>query len=146
LPSLSEVQPMVVLEALSSGVPVVVTRSTKFFGELGKLNLGATAFGAVDLPERFDEGSAGVAELVAADNPARIAHNLIDAINLVPRYDYAQRVALSKQADLAGFSDATMYKRYLRLYDEAIEDFGRRRSEALTASIGGESVTTAAAS
>jgi glycosyltransferase involved in cell wall biosynthesis len=146
LPSLSEVQPMVVLEALSSGVPVVVTRSTKFFGELRKLNLGVTAFGAVDLPERFDEGSAGFAELVAADNPARIAQDLIDAINRVPRYDDAQRVALSKQADLAGFSDATMYKRYLRLYDDAIEDFGRRRSEALTASISGENVPTAAAS
>jgi glycosyltransferase involved in cell wall biosynthesis len=145
-PSLSEVQPMVVLEALSSGVPVVVTRSTKFFGELGKLNLSATAFGAVDLPERFDQGSAGVAELVAADNPARIAHDLIDAINRVPRYDDAQRVALSKQADLAGFSDATMYKRYLRLYDDAIEDFGRRRSEALTAPMSSENVTTAAAS
>jgi glycosyltransferase involved in cell wall biosynthesis len=146
LPSLSEVQPMVVLEALSSGVPVVVTRSTKFFGELGKLNLSATALAAVDLPERFDQGSAGVAELAAADRPEKIARDLIDAINQVPRYDDAQRLALSKQADLAGFSDATMYKRYLRLYDDAIEDFARRRSEALTASITGESVTTAAAS
>jgi hypothetical protein len=137
---------MVVLEALSSGMPMVVTRSTKFFGELGKLNLVATAFGVVDLPERFDQGSAGVAELVAADNPARIAHDLIDAINQVPHYDDAQRVALSKQADLAGFSGATMYKRYLRFYDDVVADFGRRRSEALTASMGRENVTTAAAS
>ena len=31
----------IVLEALSCGVPVVVTRSTKFFDELEKLNFGA---------------------------------------------------------------------------------------------------------
>ena len=130
LPSLSEVQPMVVLETLSCGVPAVVTRSTKFFDELEKLNFGATEFGAVDLPERFRDGSGGIAELVETDDPAKIVHDLIDAIKLIPRYDDAQRVALSKKADLAGFSDPTMYKRYLRLYDDAIEDFERRRLEA----------------
>jgi 1,2-diacylglycerol-3-alpha-glucose alpha-1,2-glucosyltransferase len=140
LPSLSEVQPMVALEALSCGVPVVVTRSTKFFDELGKLNFGATEFAAVDLPERLGGGSEGVAELAESDNPGKIARDLIDAIDLVPRYDDAQRAALSNKADLAGFSDATMYQRYLRLYDDAVEDFGGRLSEAVTTSIGGESL------
>jgi 1,2-diacylglycerol-3-alpha-glucose alpha-1,2-glucosyltransferase len=136
LPSLSEVQPMVVLEALSSGVPVVVTRATRFFDELAQLNFAATEFAAVDLPERFGEGSAGIAELVAADQPARIARDLIDAIDGVPRFSDAQRLALSKKADLAGFSDATMYKRFLGLYDEAIEGFGRRSGSSATAVVG----------
>ena len=105
------------------------------------MNLSATAFGAVDLPERFVQGSAGIDELAAADHPEKIAQDLIEAINRVPRYDDAQRLALSQQADLAGFSDATMYKRYLRLYDDAIADFGRRRSQALTAAMSCASVT-----
>jgi glycosyltransferase involved in cell wall biosynthesis len=141
LPSLSEVQPMVVLEALSCGVPIVVTRSTKFFDALRKLNFGATEFGEVDLPERFVAGSEGIAELVAeTDNPAKIADDLIEAIESIPRYDDAQRVALSNKADLAGFSDATMYQRYLALYNDAVEDFDnavqRRRQREQAARVG----------
>ena len=143
LPSLSEVQPMVVLEALSCGVPVVVTRSTRFYDELEKLNFSATEFAAVDLPERFGDGSAGLAELEVADNPARIAQDLIDAIRRVPRSDDAQRLALSNKADLAGFSDTTMYQRHLRVYDDVVESLARCRSEPVAPSGSSVRVTPA---
>ncbi|UPT87454.1 glycosyltransferase [Bradyrhizobium barranii subsp. apii] len=129
LPSLSEVQPMVVLEALSSGVPVVATRSTKFFDELRKLGFDSTEVKVVDLPASLRDGSAGIADIASGD-AIKIGRELKDAIEAIPRYTDAQRVALSKKAELAGFSDATMYKRYLRLYDDTIDDFGKRHPEA----------------
>ena len=119
LPSLSEVQPMVVLEALCCGVPIVTTRSTRFVDDLDRLNFDATDFAAVELPKRFGAGAEGITELTEADQPARIAQDLIEAIGRIPRTDDSRRAALSKKADLAGFSDASMYQRYLRLYDEA---------------------------
>jgi hypothetical protein len=63
---------------------------------------------------------------------------LIEAIKSIPRYDDAQRVALSNKADLAGFSDATMYQRYLQLYNDAVENFDIRRLEAPTAASGAD--------
>ena len=70
LPSLSEVQPMVVLEALSSGVPVVTTQSTRFLRNLNeKLGFEKTECWVIPLPRIFDEGAAcrGFGERSAMD-------------------------------------------------------------------------------
>lgn len=129
LPSLSEVQPMVVLEALSCGVPVVATRSTRFFDEL-KQRFRNDEFREIPLPERLLEGSNGIETLESADDPRALAHELVGAINAIPNYDDTQRMLLAQKTELAGFTDATMYKKYLRVYDDVVEDFGKRRGIA----------------
>lgn len=120
IPSLSEVQPMVVLEALSCGVPVIATRSTKFFDELTRV-FTQTEFNQVSLPESFKDGDVGIVTL-AQKEVEELALRLVSAVDSMTRYDDQQRAILSQKATNAGLVDSIMYARYLALYQQAIEE------------------------
>jgi glycosyltransferase involved in cell wall biosynthesis len=130
VPSLSEVQPMVVLEALSSGVPVVTTQSTRFLRDLSeKLGFEKTECRTIPLPAIFDEGAAcrdfgeRGPQWTPDDN---LLNNVVEALKAIPVYTDEQRINLAAKAESAGFSDTKMYAEYLRIYDEAVADFGKK--------------------
>lgn len=129
VPSLSEVQPMVVLEALSSGVPVVTTQSTRFLRDLNeKLGFEKTECQTIPLPGIFDEGAAcrDFAERGPPWTPDdNLLNTVVEALKAIPVYTDEQRINLAAKAESAGFSDTKMYTEYLRVYDEAVADFGK---------------------
>jgi hypothetical protein len=113
----------------SSGVPVVTTRSTRFFNDLTE-NLGfdKMEFWAIPLPEVFDEGAAGKEQFGERDEPRSgesLINGIVEAFESIPTYTDEQRVKLAAKAEKAGFSDTTMYAEYLKVYDQAVSEFGK---------------------
>jgi glycosyltransferase involved in cell wall biosynthesis len=129
LPSLSEVQPMVVLEALSCGVPVVTTKSTPFFDELAT-KFSEHEFQVTSISDRCDGGGVGINSLTESDRPEEVALRLIEAIDKIKPLDDAERINLSQKAGELGYSDAKMYAEYLNLYSRAISEFSRTLKES----------------
>ena len=128
VPSLSEVQPMVILEALASGIPVVATSSSGFLRDLNeKLGFEKTECWTISLPQKFDEGAAVCDKFGEIDQPRRPDDNLINSIveafNGILVYTDEQRIKLAAKAESAGFSATKMNAEFLRIYDEAVADF-----------------------
>lgn len=118
-PSLSEVCPLVVLEAFNAGVPVIGTFATPFYSELDQFNLPAGSYKFIPLPTdhnfRVERKDLSVSELEAQE----LAAELISlAVSKSPPTDI-QRVALSDATLAAGFDQESMLAAFAKIYDTA---------------------------
>src|SRR5450631_2670478 len=122
-PSLSEVQPLVVLEALVSGVPVVATDATPFYAELRKEMpaLEPSSMQIAPLDERFSQGATARESTLTDFEVTSLSQDLIDKIKNVGIYGYKEREQLSTQMILAGFAEASMNARFALIYDDVVE-------------------------
>ncbi|MGQ0446350.1 MAG: hypothetical protein ACT4O2_14805 [Beijerinckiaceae bacterium] len=125
---------MVVLEVLSSGVPVVTTQSTRFLRDLNeKLGFEETECRIIPLPGILNEGAAG-GEFGERGPPwtpdDNLLNGVVEAFKALPVYTDVQRSNLAAKAESAGFSDAKMYAEYLRIYDEAVANFRKYHQDA----------------
>ncbi len=114
--SLGEVAPMVVLEALLSGVPVIATDSTPFYRELvackgfpsESLTTTALPQNLVKMPSfqrRLDNN-----ELLS------VSANMISTLSTITIRNDTERKLLSKMIIDSGYSADTMLKEYKKLY------------------------------
>lgn len=105
--SLSEVQPLVLLEALASGVPYVGTNATPGYAELQhRFRDSATLSGAIEtinLPDDFNQGAFPRYRKADFDSRA-IADRLIEAVSRKTVPDDSARAALSTEFLDRGFT------------------------------------------
>jgi 1,2-diacylglycerol-3-alpha-glucose alpha-1,2-glucosyltransferase len=116
MPSLSEVQPMVVLEALASGVQVIGTYATPFYDELlvWAPKRGICEF--VDLPERCRTGASSV-DCLDAQELQNIVSRLIPLLDGVSTSSDAERVSIARSLP-EKYVDVQMYRAWTRLYGD----------------------------
>jgi glycosyltransferase involved in cell wall biosynthesis len=116
MPSLSEVQPMVVLEALASGVPVIGTRATPFYDELQALLPCRGTCEFVDLPTRCRTGASSIDRLDAQE-VAEVAAELIHIVDRISSPSDAQRISIADSLPNR-YIDAEMYRAWTRVYGQ----------------------------
>jgi hypothetical protein len=115
-PSLSEVQPLVVLEALVSGVPVVATDVTPFYAELRKEMpaLEPSSMQIAPLDKRFSQGATARESTLTDFEVTSLSQDLIDKIKNVGIYGYKEREQLYTQMILVGFTKEVQRRPDLR--------------------------------
>jgi glycosyltransferase involved in cell wall biosynthesis len=141
MPSLSEVQPMVVLEALASGVPLVATISSGFFHDLRGLGIDERECRLIPLPTEYAEGASERKQITDDRDLKLITDAILQELKTLDPLDDNGREELARKADRAGFTDSKMYAKYLNIYDEAVlcyeqtsvEERLRKASEATSA-------------
>ena len=115
MPSLSELQPMVVLEALACGVPIIGTKSTRFYDELAATAIDSKACNLIDLPSRFDLGGTS-ADQLHEEELKHISDSLLNLIDLAPMPSDRDRVSL--EASLPqDYVDSAMYRSWTKIYE-----------------------------
>lgn len=116
MPSLSEVQPMVVLEALASGVPVIGTRATPFYEELQKWTPRSGICEFVDLPERLHIGASSIDRLEAQEL-AEVTSRLIRLVEEVSALSDTERLAIADSLPNK-YIDSEMYRAWTQVYGQ----------------------------
>jgi len=119
-PSLSEVAPLVVLEALNAGVPVIGTRSTPFYDELSSCGIPTDAYTFVPFPPEENLNVERKAIRVTDSTASHLAETLIKLTITSPTCTYPQRLNLSQATYNAGFFQDEMLKGFKTIYDEAL--------------------------
>jgi len=132
-PSLSEVQPLTILEALMSGVPIVATRSTPFYEEVLEAGLKYRWCRTIPLPKRFREGSREVSQLtLTAEEAESIAKNIVGVLRDNPPISERARQALARKMIKLGFVETAMCRSFREIYAEAIRRFRPGSTEIRT--------------
>ena len=116
MPSLSEVQPMVVLEALASGVPVIGTRATPFYEELQASTSRSGICAFVDLPERCRTGGTSIDRLEAHEL-AEVTSKLARLIEGISTLSDAERTAIADSLPNK-YVDSEMYRAWTQVYGQ----------------------------
>jgi 1,2-diacylglycerol-3-alpha-glucose alpha-1,2-glucosyltransferase len=132
-PSLSEVQPLVVLEALISGVPVVATLSSPFFDEFSEqiraFGLAGPSCTTVPIPARFASGDLTRADLaLTSDELDDVAPRLFDLIAKTRVPSDIERHELAAKVINAGYTPKAMTAKLAVLYQRA-EDMHNARTQ-----------------
>jgi len=115
--SLSEVAPMVVIEALLSGVKVIGTSSTQFYEELPNTILDKRFLQLINLPTRLNNLSHDKLFL-ENEEVNNIINNLIKYTKNMESYSDTERKSLSQIMIDGGYEAREMIKKYKKLYDE----------------------------
>ncbi len=107
-PSLSEVQPLVLLEALAAGVPYVGTNSTPGYAELQQSFSDSkglsSAIETIDLPNYLRQGAIPRSTEIPDTDSGIIANELAEAINRKAVPDDSLRAAVSREFLARGFT------------------------------------------
>lgn len=124
-PSLSEVQPLVLLEALAAGVPYVGTDSTPGYAELkdrfGSSPELSSPIKTVDLPEYLHQGATPrFPEMLRREDSVRIADELADAIDRTAVPDDDARAALSDEFLARGFTVPDRIRKFRQALEDAL--------------------------
>jgi len=115
--SLSEVAPMVWLESLASGVPVIASASTPFATELRGDGLGRHDICIVgEIPTRLARLPHDELEL-APQEAEWLANEMLAALAAVSTPSYQERVERSARLREAGYSVEEMLEGYRHVYD-----------------------------
>jgi len=132
-PSLSEVQPLTILEALMSGVPIIATRSTPFYEELLEAGLRYRWCRTIPLPKRFREGSREISQLTLSGEEAEsIAKNIVGVLRDNPPISERERQVLARKMIKLGFVETAMCRSFRDVYAEAIRRFRPGSAEIRT--------------
>jgi glycosyltransferase involved in cell wall biosynthesis len=116
--SLSEVAPLVVTEALMSGIPAVSTDCTPFYAELAHESLGSPDVLRVPLSAR-SVGSARANLTLTPDEARGLAQHLVAAVATLARPTELERVRRSQTAAAAGMTERAMLDRFQEVYTQA---------------------------
>ena len=120
-PSLSEVNPLVVLEAFISGVPVIATMCTPFYKELSSLEIPSACFSFIDLPERFNRDVFERSNLNLKENEiTNVGTNLVKLLREKTVNTDCNREILHERSIAAGFSSEVMFCEFNKIYQQAI--------------------------
>ena len=118
-PSLSEVQPYVVLEALMSGVPVVATKSTPFYDELERVLNCRESIEVIPLPERFISGQVSKSRKELTGREIRtLSQKIVKALKSLKSPDDDSRKNLARLMKNGDFTLTKMNNKLLRIYEE----------------------------
>jgi glycosyltransferase involved in cell wall biosynthesis len=119
-PSLSEACPLVVLEALTAGVPVMGTKGSCFYDELADIGIPGDRFFFLDLPGSCDtkeeRSKLGVSSAVARE----VAEALLTKAQAWPVSGDAERWSLSEKVKYSPISEDAMLRAFSRIYEEAL--------------------------
>lgn len=115
--SLSEVCPMVVLEALHCGVPVFGTRATPFYDELAGFRIPQGTCQFVDLPADVDTSRPRRELRVPAAAATDVARRLVGIASSLHASSDDERRAVSTLVARAGFTEQAMFDRLRAIYD-----------------------------
>lgn len=122
--SLSEVQPLVLLEALASGVPFVGTNSTPDYDQLrarfSDCAALADAIEIIDLPEGLRQGAVLRPTDIGAADSMSIANRLAEAINRKTVPDDSSRAALSEEFLARGFTVPARIRKFRQALEDAL--------------------------
>lgn len=122
--SLSEVQPLVLLEALASGVPFVGTNSTPDYADLkGRFSdrpALADAIDMIDLPRDLRQGAVLRPTDIGAADSAFVAKRLAEAINRKAVLDDDERGALSDAFLERGFTVPARIRNFRQALEDAL--------------------------
>lgn len=118
-PSLSELSPGVVIEAVVCGVPVVATSSTPYFDDLVSAGILLGLLRVVSLPERLSQGGAPQSALRLSSAEADdLAHMLISIVDVLQPTDDVRRSEFSAWARRSGHDEETMLHDLYEIYTQ----------------------------
>lgn len=112
--SLSEVAPLVIIEALLSGVPVIATDSTPYIDELVQ-NFGPGVVKKIEIPNRLKHIAMEDLRLDSQESD-KISKDFIEAINRLAKPDYSTKRKIRNKALEMGFSDSIMCEKFEEIY------------------------------
>lgn len=126
-PSLSEVQPLVLLEALAAGVPYVGTNSTPGYAELQDRFRDSAALSraikTIDLPDYLHQGAIPRSTEIPDLDSGIVANELTEAINRKAVPDDNSRASLSREFLARGFTVPVRNLKFRKaLEDASLED------------------------
>jgi glycosyltransferase involved in cell wall biosynthesis len=120
--SLSEVQPLVLLEALASGVPFVGTDSTPAYAELqdrfGDSPTLSSAIETIDLPYGMCQGAVPRSTELSDSASRAIANELVEAINRKAIPDDSVRAAVSSEFVDRGFTVRDRHEKFRQVLED----------------------------
>jgi glycosyltransferase involved in cell wall biosynthesis len=120
-PSLSEVAPLVVLEALAAGIPVMGTHSTPFYEEAVSLRVDLRLGDYIlKFPPEVDLRRKRSNLTIDDQTAETFVTNFLQITNRLSKPNYAERLKRSTSTQRAGFTQSDMIAGLKRVYDEAM--------------------------
>jgi len=122
-PSLSEVNPLVVLEAFVSGIPVLATKCTPFYNELSSLGIPAECFSISKLPERIKPDVLKRSELKLEEPEVfSVGEELITLLRDKAGNLNCSKSVLLEKGIAAGFTSEAMFEGFNKVYSRAVNE------------------------